>query len=249
MTRLPLTAAAAVFLVMPAAAWAAEDAAATPAVSNADWAGFYVGVGVGYDYGKVKVTDLDSYNGPPPIIYQPNGMNAVGHGGYNWIFDPGWVLGVEGELGWFGFEGDAQYPPYVGVRGVNDSRAAIEGRFLLTVSGRVGYAVGPWLLYGKGGLAASDIQASYIDTDPSGTTLVTGTATSAFRTGYAAGGGLEFMFPSGQMSARIEYDHYDLGDMTQAARSAGGSVWHFRHAMTSNVVKFALTWHLGESPF
>lgn len=255
MKKLLLSSVAAFCLVMPAGiAWAGATAAPAASASasdgmdgwfdpSVDWTGFYAGGAMGYDFGNVTVTDIDGYNGPPPIKYDPDGVNAVVQGGYNWWFDPGWLLGVEAEVGYLGLDGRRQYPPYVGVRLPTDSRASIEGGFLATVTGRFGVTFGHWLVFGKGGFAGAAPTVSYIDKDPAGTTLVSGTHVNDFRSGYTGGGGVEFLFPSGEWSTRIEYDYYDFGHFTQKTKSAGGSTWRFRHAITSNVVKVSVAYH------
>lgn len=241
-----IAAAAAFCLSMPVAAVADEDTSPAPAAAPAamvDWSGPYAGFGAGYDFGHVKVTDIDGYNGPPPIKYNPDGVNITAVLGYNWALDSDWLVGAEGEIGWFGFEGRAQYPPYIGVRAANDSVASINGRFLTTLTGRFGYTYGNWLAFAKAGYVGSDIRVRYVDYDTTGTVLVSGTDLSRFRSGYTVGGGIEFLLPSGDTSTRIEYDRYDFGDISQTTTSIGGSVWHFRHSVTSNVVKVIVAIH------
>ena len=127
MERLLLASAAMVCIAGPAHAVPAAGSAAAPAAEDVDWSGFYIGVAAGYDYGKTTVTDLDGYNGPPPIVYNPRGSGIGLQGDYNWWFAPNWLLGAEAEAGYFGFEGHRQYPPYFGVRGPSDSVALIDG--------------------------------------------------------------------------------------------------------------------------
>lgn len=246
MKKLLLASVAAAFLSAPAGfAWAQGAAPAQPADDPpVDWTGFYVGLALGDDSGTVKVKDLDGYNGPPPFKYSTEGVQAAVQGGYNWWFDPCWLLGLEGEVGYFGFDGHAQYPPYVGVRSRADSVASSEGGLFVTATGRVGLTAGNWLLFAKGGFAGADIAAAYIDSDPVGTTLVAGTRDTGLRAGYTGGVGLEFMAPSSPWGARVEFDHYDFGSVTHTATSFGGTTYRFHHYMTSDAVKFAVTYHL-----
>lgn len=245
MKKLLLASVAAAFMAAPAGfAWAQGAAPEQPADDQPlDWTGFYVGLAVGDDSGTVKVRDLDGYNGPPPFKYSTEGPQAMVQGGYNWWFDPCWLVGIEGEVGYFGYEGHGQYPPYVGVRSINDSLASAQGGMMATATGRVGLTAGRWLLFAKGGFAGADLELSYIDADPVGTTLVSGTHNTEFRTGFTGGGGVEFMFPSSQWSARVEYDYYDFGGVTHTATSFGGTAYRFHHDMTSNAVKVAATYH------
>lgn len=245
MRKLLLGSVAALFLAAPTGfAWAEGTAPAQPADDPPlDWTGFYVGLALGEDSGRVNVTDIDGYNGPPPFKYSTEGPQGAVQGGYNWWFDPCWLLGIEGEAGYFGYDGHGQYPPYVGVRSINDSLASVEGGAFATATGRVGVTAGRWLFFGKGGFAGADLKVSYIDRDPVGTTLVSGTGNTGFRTGFTGGGGVEFMFPASNWSARVEYDYYDFGSVTHTATSFGGSTWRFHHDMTSNAVTVSATLH------
>ena len=74
------------------------------------------------------------------------------------------------------------------------------------MTGRVGFAWGPALLYAKGGYAYSDNKE----------TLTFGGAPIAFafdhnrRDGYTVGAGVEYMFAQ-NFSAKLEYQYYDFG--------------------------------------
>ncbi|MGP0089908.1 MAG: outer membrane protein [Xanthobacteraceae bacterium] len=81
-----------------------------------------------------------------------------------------------------------------------------------TLRGRVGYTWNNWLFYGTGGFAWADQQL--VRTQVAGTTgaAVQGTTESgsANKTGWTAGGGLEWgIAPS--WTARVEYLHLGLG--------------------------------------
>jgi len=79
-----------------------------------------------------------------------------------------------------------------------------------SVTGRLGYAFGPTLLYAKGGYAWKDsdnINASV------GGVPVGFTTDSNHRDGYTVGAGLEYMFAP-NWSAKIEYQYYNFGSTT-----------------------------------
>lgn len=226
----------------------ADDSAISPGPTTSaltatpQWEGFYLGFTAGYDWGLVHVTDVDSYNGPPQIRYEPDGGNFAVHLGYNWVPFENVVVGVEGELGYYGMDGSQQYPPYIGVRSATDSVASIEGGLFLSGAVRVGYAFDNFLLYAKVGGAGVGMETKYIDDDPNGTTLVSGTSVRGMSGGVTFGAGVEYWFAEG-WSARAEYDRYDFGIMTHTAKSAGGSTWVFRHAVLANAVKFGISYH------
>jgi outer membrane immunogenic protein len=152
---------------------------------NFNWAGPYVGVFAGWGWGNVDVTDVDGYNrggGFGDFSYAADGFTGGFLAGNNWQ-SGAFVAGVEGELGYLGLDGTAQFPPYAGVRGPDDSRSTLSTDFCGALTGRAGFAAGNVLFYGKAGLSGVHADASFIDTDPTGTTLVSGTSASKFLLG------------------------------------------------------------------
>lgn len=225
------------------------DGAAAPAASpekamasSPHWEGFYAGLAGGYDWGLVHVTDLDSYNGPPQLRYEPDGGSFRVYGGYGEMVYENILVGLELEVGYFGLGGSQQYPPYVGVRSATDSVASIDGGFLLSGTVRVGYAIDDFLVYAKVGGAGVDLKASYIDSDTTGTTLVSGTSAGGVRGGLTFGAGIEYWIMD-RWTIRVEYDRYDLGAVSQIATSAGSQQWRFRHTVLSNSVKAGFAYY------
>jgi outer membrane immunogenic protein len=89
--------------------------------------------------------------------------------------------------------------------------------WVATLSGRLGYAWGPTLLYAKGGGAWA--RDDY--------TITTGglffAGADATKSGWTVGAGLEYGFTP-NWSARIEYNYLDLGTETvRFVTTAGGS--------------------------
>jgi outer membrane immunogenic protein len=79
-----------------------------------------------------------------------------------------------------------------------------------SVTGRLGYAIGPALIYGKGGYAWRDNNnlAATVAGVPAAFT-----ATGNHRDGYTVGAGLEYMFAP-NWSAKVEYQYYNFGNTT-----------------------------------
>lgn len=161
----------------------APPAAVTPAYN---WSGFYLGLngggGWGHSYWDTSATGMSTSGGV-----------AGGTAGYNWQIGNA-VIGVEGDMDW------------ANLRGSNTTTLCPTGcstsdTWLSTVRGRVGYAFGGVLPYITGGLAAGDIRAS----SPGFA------GANADRTGWTAGGGIEFALPGGNWTAKAEYLHVDLG--------------------------------------
>jgi len=121
--------AAAADLYRPGPAYAAAP------FSGYNWNGAYVGVNLGYQWGKV--TNWGSA--------EPSGVAGGGQIGYNWHVHPNWVLGIEADIQ---------------ASGANDTFAAYKfsNPWFGTVRGRAGYAFNNLLVYGTGGLAFGELR-------------------------------------------------------------------------------------------
>lgn len=228
-------------LFLTGAAMAADAPEAPAAGVTYDWSGSYLALFAGGAWGTVDVTDVDSYNAAPPagnFSYDPNGFYGGVLGGRNWQ-NGTWVFGIEAELGYLGLDDAAQYPPYVGVRLATDSRSSIDSDFFASVTGRVGLAAQNMLFYLKGGGAGLNTDVSFIDTDPTGITLASGTSASEFMVGWTVGGGVELMLNNG-WTARGEYMYMDLGDINVAATASTAAVYNFNHDLVVHTAKIAV---------
>ncbi len=105
------------------------------------------------------------------------------------------------------------------------------------MSGRLGYVMGPLMLYGKGG--AAWMNASYRMDVNSGLDGVT--EATATRSGWIAGGGLEYMLGT-HWSAKLEYDHLRFGSQTLAFANPFGNTATFDADV--NQVKAGVNYHL-----
>jgi outer membrane immunogenic protein len=112
------------------------------------------------------------------------------------------VFGLEGSLAAANFDGKftAPYLPATTAGGWTPNM-----NWLGTVTGRVGYSVGQWLPYVKGGFAAAEVGSPLQGAGPLGS-FTQGTTT----TGWTAGLGLEYQF-SPKWSLGLEYLYTDLG--------------------------------------
>lgn len=193
------------------------------------YAGLFAGVNTSMD---VQLDDEDGYNDPGDFDYDGAGLDAGVFGGYN--FKSGsFVVGGEVELGVRRFNLDAQFPPYVGVRDVDDSRSFIETDLFLSGSLRAGTTLNDdVLIYAKGGAFALRGEARFIDTDPTGTTLVSGTSEREILWGGHIGAGIEYQVVQ-DFSVRAEalYNVFINDDITVNATSAFGSSQSFEHEL------------------
>jgi opacity protein-like surface antigen len=145
------------------------------------WNGFYFGGHVGGVSSKEDVTD-----GITTLSTDPSGVLGGLQGGYNYQVAPNWLIGIEGELSWTSASGSSL-----------DFHS--DHKWFDTLDGRLGYAMGPWLLYAKGG-------AAWMNADYS----VPGASINVTRSGWNIGGGAEFMLAP-QWSAKAEYNFLDFG--------------------------------------
>jgi outer membrane immunogenic protein len=181
----------------------AADLAAAPRYTKApamvapvnNWGGFYIGAMGGY--GKENTSSVGALSG---------GI-AGGTVGYNWQMGSV-VLGLEADAAWSDIGASAGIPGFVTVNDkIND---------LGTVRGRVGYAVGPVLLYGTGGFAWADNKLTT-------TIFNTSFSQSQVHTGWTAGAGAEVMFAP-HWSLKAEYLYRSFSSQTYLSNVIPGGV-------------------------
>ena len=117
-----------------------------------------------------------------------NASSVIGglYGGYNWQFAPQWLIGIEGDASW----ADLTVP--AGSGDVNWTAA---------LRGRVGW--NPWvttMVYFTGGAAWSTVSIPGLDTLPATQT----------KSGWVAGGGVEWAPWGGNWLFRAEYLNYNF---------------------------------------
>jgi outer membrane immunogenic protein len=234
-----------------------------------NWTGFYVGGNVGGQWGS---SDLNT-----STIWTPAGyfgtssvpaINAVGAqgvnsssvtggftAGYNWQVNHA-VLGLEGDINYFGFKGNATgtalYPCCApDTFTVNSS---VSADWLATIRGRIGFLAAPtWLIYGTGGAAIAEVKGNFNFTD----TFIGGAAESATirdtRVGWTAGVGTEYAFGGG-WSLKAEYLYVDLGRATATSTNlvtfAGttpspSNVYTHSVDLKSNIVRVGVNYKFG----
>lgn len=178
-----------------------------PAVYDYNWSGPYIGAFAGaavwgheswvYEINRATVDNLGFA-----------GAFVGGQVGYN-IQSGKIVLGIEGDYGWTNAHGGKSCP------NAFFFTCEVEVDSLASLTGRVGYAWGRALFYGKGGLAVGDVtlltkQNQGVAIPPSNTPVNSSNETLV---GWTAGGGVEFALTD-HVSAKAEYMYYDLGTET-----------------------------------
>jgi outer membrane immunogenic protein len=176
---------------LTAAASAADLAPYTkapPPVVNPgiNWSGFYIGAMGGYSWSdrlRLSVGGLSGSTSSSDV----NGGFGGGTIGYNWQVNQAV----------FGIEADAAGAD------VSDSETTFgvtlteKVQAFGSVTGRIGYAAGPALIYAKGGYAWADNKIS-------ASAFGVGFSESRFHSGWTVGGGVEYMFAP-NWSGKVEY--------------------------------------------
>lgn len=263
---------AAASIVLGAASAQSADLAAhytkAPAMAPGyNWSGFYVGANVGGQWGSSDLTTATVFS---QIGYFANtsvpAVNAVGaqsansssvtggfSAGYNWQINHA-VLGLEGDINYFGFKGSATgsaiYPGFAPSAFTVSSQVSAD--WLATIRGRIGFLAAPtWLLYATGGAAIAEVRGNFNFTD----TFAAATESAAIRDtrlGWTAGVGTEYAFGGG-WSLKAEYLYVDLGRASTTSTNLaafGGvpfpdNVYTHTVDLKSNIVRVGVNYKFG----
>ncbi len=216
------------------------------------WNGFYGGLNIGGGWdSRGGYSGYSIYRDPllpigaPNLFFLPNG-NTVGNAGgvvgggqagYNFQFNPSIVVGVETDFQGTSIGGGgrnaplALYPSPLVPGSFLAPVSALAGSNLSlgwfgTVRGRAGWLVTPTLLvYGTAGFAYGQVNAWNF---------------SNTRTGWTAGGGLEWMFAP-NWSAKVEYLYVDLS--SNGSTGGFGWNWGYHFHPQINVVRAGVNYH------
>jgi outer membrane immunogenic protein len=168
---------------------------------------------------------------------QPNNLNGViggGQIGYNYQFSPWVVVGLEADIQGSALVSRAaglSLPPPDAVLGSQftalGSHQSVD--WFGTVRGRIGatpfdprallYATGG-LAYGGVGLGVSQVNMASGGLLGGGASILGSAALNQTKTGWTAGGGVEWAFLPG-WSVKVEYFYVDLGDTTLSTSAMG----------------------------
>ncbi|GDX39242.1 outer-membrane immunogenic protein [Methylocystaceae bacterium] len=204
------------------------------------------------------------------------GFIGGGQIGYNWQARYGgynFVTGAEADIqGIAGSGSDASRwsatnTDYLGqpVSLLSNQKGNANLSYIGTVRGRLGILIMPTLLiYGTGGLAYGGVNANVQNTqfwittggaNAGSNSVITGNSPySSTQVGWAAGGGLEWMFMQ-NWSAKAEYLYYDLGNAAGTAVNSyigtGGfsgnnglqSVTNYTGRVSGNIVRAGVNYH------
>lgn len=186
-----------------------------------NWTGFYIGGHLG-----------GAFAGDNSLLGNDARFLGGVQGGFDYQFAGNWVLGAEAQYSWLANNNN-------GVLFPGGTLVTSNNNQLGSVTGRLGYAWGPALVYAKGGYAWRD--------NPDLTVLNAGlpaafTTTSNRRDGYTVGAGLEYMFTP-NWSAKAEYQYYNFGNTTFNTGPADVLGARFRN--DEHTVKAGLNYRFG----
>jgi outer membrane immunogenic protein len=221
------------------------------------WTSCYLGAHVGGAWMRNDVTDpvllvQDNVNlggpgfttgGPTTARVNESGAEVGGQIGCDYQFPSSFVLGVEGSASGGTMKGSTvvalpDSPPDTALINVKTD-------FVPTLTGRAGYAVDHWLFYAKGGVAWASSKYSVTGTfnGGAGLGLPFDFEGLSLRTGWTAGGGVEWAFAD-DWSARLEYGYYDFGTHTATLNDAVNGPGPLSFKTTMQTVKLGVNFHV-----
>ncbi len=181
---------------LPAAAQGFDLAPASDAeLGEVSWQGAILSPDWGYDTLELGGTGA-------ALLEDPEGFRVGAEAGYDWQRGM-FVFGIDSDATYSWIEGDG--------RGAGVGQFASDMSFMGTLRGRLGLAFNRVMLYGTGGWAFGDLEVS---------DNLAGVSDEKFLSGYAAGGGIEYVWNS-SITLRAEYIHIDYGSETYSSLPAG----------------------------
>lgn len=231
--------AAACAIVSVQAAYAADMPTKAPAyapIAMYNWTGFYIGGQVGGGWFSSQTTHIDPTGSFPAgwvdSTIDGSGFLGGGYAGYNYQINQ-FVIGIDGDYSWADLKGSGSdiSPNNFGTT-THDENV----KWIATVTGRLGYAVNNWLLFGKGGWAWAGFDGNSSTFNLAGINTSNGTS-SETRDGWTLGGGVEWGFLP-KWSAKLEYDYVKFNTSNFNATStnvATGVVTTPARSATSNL--------------
>jgi outer membrane immunogenic protein len=229
----------------------AAPAMAQPDNGTVDWSGVYVGANAGWNNSATQVhpstattnqlTGLSNGAGTVAVPSATFPTSQMDYSDQDWA--AGGQVGINKQVGHmvYGVEGDmdalgghsSQFSSYaLPATGLTTgSTVSIARRtdpnWTASVRGRVGWATGPFLLYGTGGVAFADVRQSalygYTPTAAAGVAaanpganlgpFANGASSDNTLVGWTVGGGAEYAINK-QVSIGAEYRHSDYGTST-----------------------------------
>ncbi len=200
-----------------------------PPVIAASWAGFYLGVHGGYGWKQDEFSQSEAN-----LLVTPQSINGIrsqggvygAQAGYNWQFGRA-VTGLEIDFSATDIKGSNSVREFANLGGGATSTASVtlgeNVKYLGAARARFGWLPADnVLLYGTAGVAWERLDATQ-DTSqvrtPAPDTAIFSSRTPTDKFGWVAGVGVEMMLGNPNWVGRLEYLHYDLGQVQTAVTS------------------------------
>ncbi|MDX2156308.1 MAG: outer membrane beta-barrel protein [Hyphomicrobiaceae bacterium] len=179
--------------------------AAVPASAgdHYNWSGMYFGGHAGYSWANVDSGLVYPFGNAGSPTFDLDGAVAGGHIGAQHQFGR-WVIGAEVSLT-SGFDGQTLTGINLFAPGVGEMRSDID--WLVTATGRLGYAWDHWLAYVKGGYAGAMVEISADDNVPPDW----GFERRDMHHGWTVGVGAEYQIRDGIVLG-LEYNYVNLNE-------------------------------------
>jgi outer membrane immunogenic protein len=205
-----------------------------------DWNGFYVGGHLGGAWPHLNITDVGyggqtfAAAGTVGQVFNAGNTAILGGGQVGWDHQhQSLVYGIEGAFGWMNLNGSSLDP---GTH--SNTMAGMNSGMYENITGRLGKAIGPALLYGKGGMALFQGDKAF-----STEALVHSATNTGVFTGYLAGVGVEYHLKS-NWSAKVEYLYAGY-----ASQTFNEDVYPFKVQLATNTVSVGFNYRFhGASP-
>lgn len=199
-----------------------------------DWSGLYVGVNLGYGFGRATGDVTGPAGATASASEDLDGVLGGAQIGYNWQMAH-WIFGLETD---FQFSGQDASSTLTCATGACSATRDDTLPWFGTFRGRIGYAFDRLLLYTTVGVAYGQARSELKIT--SGGTTATASQ-SDIRAGLAVGGGIEYGLAP-HWTGRLEYLYLDSGDIDNTATVSGVGTFNGTTRLHNNVVRLGLNY-------
>jgi outer membrane immunogenic protein len=217
-----------------------------------NWSGFYVGLNGGYGWGNSSLNTVvtGGFGAPNQALVSqlntlslsPKGATGGVQAGYNWQAGQ-WLLGVEGDVGYFGLRNSRSTAGTFFGGGDFTVSNSITTDWLLTVRPRAGVVLDRALLYVTGGVAVTQINYASSLSNPF-FVVDNNARSSTAKAGWTVGAGLELAL-SNNWSAKAEYLYIDFGSVTMTSVGNNGAVYTQNASLTTSLARGGLNYRFG----
>jgi outer membrane immunogenic protein len=215
-------------LVIGGAAQAADVVAAEPA--GVDWSGFYTGLHGGWGWADAESEYGDDHANEEcrrsenhelffigklgelgcAVDLEPEGGFVGAQAGFNFVFDNGLMLGVEGDYALASLNDDG-----AAGTGLFNTHVDLEIDQLASIRARLGMAMGQWLPFVTAGWGWAQADRSTFNS------FIGTSSDSNWHDGWTAGVGTEYAIDD-RWSVKAEYRYYDLSEENYGVAAIGG---------------------------